>query len=118
MWSVRVPSSVETEEVLEEDDSWLVKFGMKDRIRSGIAEELPELIEYPKVEMDGVCRKVFRLFVVAECLHAVRVARTQLEHGQDVRRAECEGVRGLVEDRIERDRILAIEAGLSGPGLF
>lgn len=81
VWTVRVPCRVEAEEVLKEDDSGLVKFGVKDGVRTGIAEELPELVEYPEIEMDGVRRKVFRLFVVAECLYAIRVARTQLEHG-------------------------------------
>lgn len=79
--TVRVPCRVEAEEVLKEDDSGLVKFGVKDRVRTGIAEKLPEVVEYPEIKMDGVRRKVFRLFIVAECLHAVRVARTQLEHG-------------------------------------
>jgi hypothetical protein len=38
-------------------------WGVKARVRAGVAEEMPELVEYPKVEMDGIRREVFRLFV-------------------------------------------------------
>lgn len=110
MGTVRVTRSIKTEKMFKEHHSWLAKLGVQERIRTGVVKELPKLVEYPQIEIHRVGCEILRLFVVAERLHTLRVTRAQLEHGQNVRRAERKGVGGLVENRIKRYRILSMKA--------
>lgn len=106
--SVGMARRVEPEEMEEEDRSLAVQLLPQLGVPSRVVQQHLQLLQTPKVEVNGVGREVLVLLAVAPGVYAVRVRGSLLKHGKNVGRAEGVGVRGLVEDGVEGD-------GIGGP---
>ena len=73
-------------------------FGLLQTLcQRGVVEERQPAVKDPGIKIGGIGSKVFHVGIVAEGGHPMRGERVG-EHGDDVRRAQAPGMRGVMKD--------------------
>lgn len=123
VWSVRMASGIDTEQMKEKDDLVLAKGIVEGLVRSSLGEEVLDMVENPVIEIGGILREVLEFMPIRKGIDPSWNS-AMLEHGQNVRTAPTPGVSAAVENAIEVDRVhlpacrngrdILVEAGNEG----